>query len=110
MSLIDTDGRSARLRDPGAELRHDHRVGAEVVEEVAVDRHLLHAQDVGEHLGEAALRLRGRNEHGPVAGGPDQVHGQHLLMVVGHSELLNQVGVVAWLAAKGLWCRHPSRL
>ena len=61
-----------------------------------------------------SARLRcvsvGGNEHGPVAGGPDQVHGQHLLMVVGHSELLNQVGVVAWLAAKGLWCRHPSRL
>ncbi len=40
------------LANPGAEPRHHHRVRTQVVEEVRVDRHLLHTQHVREHLGE----------------------------------------------------------
>ena len=42
------------LAHPRAEAGHQHRVGAEVVEEVAVDRHVLGAHDAGQHLREAA--------------------------------------------------------
>ena len=38
-----------------AELRHEQRVGAEVIEEVAVDWHLVHAQDSGKQLSEACF-------------------------------------------------------
>ena len=40
------------LADPRAEPRHHHRVGTEVVEEVAVGRNLFDVQDVAQHLGE----------------------------------------------------------
>ena len=43
------------LPGPRAEVGHHHRVGAEVVEEVAVDRHLLDTDDVSQHIGEARL-------------------------------------------------------
>ena len=43
------------LPDPCAEVGHHHRVGAEVVEEVAVDRHPLDTDDVRQHLGEDRL-------------------------------------------------------
>ena len=46
------------LADPRAEPGHHHRVGTQVVEEVAVDRHALDAQDLGEHLGEVARTRR----------------------------------------------------
>src|SRR5256714_7226118 len=38
-----------------AEMGHHQRVGTELIEEVAIDRHAVDAQDVGEHLGEDAL-------------------------------------------------------
>lgn len=40
------------LPDPGAELRHDQGVGAQVVEEVAVEGDMLALHDPGQHLGE----------------------------------------------------------
>ena len=55
MSFMDTGGSSGRFLHPRAELGHHHRVGTEVVEEVAVDRHLLDVHEVGQHLGKRAL-------------------------------------------------------
>ena len=52
MSFIDTDG-GRPFADPGAEPRHHHRVGAQVVEEVGVGRHPLGAH---RHVGAAPRR------------------------------------------------------
>ena len=55
MSFIDTDGRSARFLTRAQKLGHHQRVGTQVIEEVAIDRHLLGVHDVSQHLGEAHL-------------------------------------------------------
>jgi hypothetical protein len=52
-------GEVVALAGPGAELGHDHGVGAEVVEEVAVDRHVVDVQDLRQHLDERPLGVRG---------------------------------------------------
>jgi hypothetical protein len=36
-------------------MRHHQRIGAQGVEEVAIDRYALDAQDAGQHLGEGGL-------------------------------------------------------
>ena len=43
------------LADAGAELGHQHRVGAQVVEEVSVDRRIVDADDAAQDLGEDPL-------------------------------------------------------
>src|SRR5829696_7156193 len=48
------------LSDPGAELGHHHRVGAQIVKEVAIDRDPLDAHDLSQDLGEGALGARRR--------------------------------------------------
>ena len=59
-------GQVLPLADPRAELGHHQRVGTHLVEEVAIDGHLLDLHHVGQHLGEhshgAGRRLGG---HGP---------------------------------------------
>ena len=74
--------------DAGAELGHHQGVRAQVVEEVAVDRHTVDVQDVGENLGERRLGHRSRlgefRPHGRIVnrrGGQDivvAVRGDHL--------------------------------
>ena len=58
------------LPDPGAEMGHHQRVGAQVVEEVAVRRHLLDVHDVGQHPGQAVLEAARRG------GGPVRARGR----------------------------------
>ncbi len=57
--LVDVRHRHRRqvgpLAHPRAETGHQHRVGTEVIEEVAVNRHVLGAHDIGQHLREASL-------------------------------------------------------
>ncbi len=48
-------GQVTALSHAGAELRHEQGIGAEVVEEVAVDRHLALAQDSRQQLSEACF-------------------------------------------------------
>ena len=47
----------------------DLGIGAEFVEEMAVDRHVIDVQDLGEHLGEGGLDARdqGRRRHRTVS-------------------------------------------
>ena len=59
MSLIDTAGRSGSFLTPGAEPGHHHRVGAQVVEEVAVDRHPLDVHHLSQYVGEDPLAQLG---------------------------------------------------
>jgi hypothetical protein len=57
--LVDVRHRHRRevvpFAHPRAEPGHQHGVGAEVVEEVAVDRHVLGAHDIGQHFREESL-------------------------------------------------------
>src|SRR5207247_11413870 len=47
------------LPHPRTEMGHHQRVGAQLLEEVAVDRHAVDAQDTGQHFGEDALGAKG---------------------------------------------------
>ncbi len=59
------------LPDPGAEVRHDHGVGAQVIEEVAVGRYLIGVYDLGQD--------RGQVPGAPVLGGRSFPDGQRRL-------------------------------
>ena len=57
--------------DPGAEMGHDQRVGAQLIEEVAAGRHLLGVHDARQDLGQGSLDAGGAPVAGaPVAGAP----------------------------------------
>ena len=62
------------LPDPGAEVRHDQGVGAQIVEEVAVERDMVPLHDTREHLGEDLLGA---------ASGAGRVPGRVLCRVLG---------------------------
>ena len=57
VNVLDRYRRQVRpLPDPRAKLRHHHRVGTQIVEKIAVDRHPLGAYDISEHVGEHPLQ------------------------------------------------------
>jgi hypothetical protein len=72
------------LADPRAEAGHQHRIGTEVVEEVAVSRHMPGARDIGQHLSEQPLAL---GDSGQIAG---RISGQDVVVVSHQVDPLNK--------------------